>query len=82
MKNATIQQLADYIALLSPADLRADVDPGTAPSILRLFAGHGTPPQGLTSWDQALLHSLYNARQSDKQQLQDMESTMIRRIAP
>lgn len=82
MKQVTIQQLADYIALLGLADVRADVDPGGAPSILRLFAAHATAPQGLTQWDRALLYSLYNTRQADKRQLQDLESTMLQRIAP
>ena len=78
----TIQQLADYVALLGLADVRLDADPGFAPSILRLFAGEGAAPPGLTPWDQALLYSLYTTRQEDRQQVQDMESTMVRRIAP
>jgi hypothetical protein len=82
MKSATIQQLADYVALVGLADVRMDADPGAAPSILRLFAGHATAPQGLTAWDRALLYSLYNTRQADKQQIPDLESTMIQRIAP
>ena len=82
MKGATIQQLADYIALVGLADVRLDADPGAAPSILQLFAGHATAPQQLTAWDRALLYSLYNTRQADKQQVSDLESTMIQRIAP
>lgn len=82
MKKVDIQQLADYIALAALADVRLDIDPGAAPSILRLFAGIGTPPQGLTLWDRALLYSLYNTRQRDKQQIGDMESTMVSRILP
>jgi hypothetical protein len=80
MKNVDIQQLADYVALAGLADVRLDVDPGAAPTILSLFAGHGTPPRGLTQWDRALLYSLYNTRQQDKQQVRDMESTMVRRV--
>ena len=81
MKKVNIQQLADYIALAALADVRLDIDPGAAPSILRLFAGSEPPPQGLTQWDRALLYSLYNTRQRDKQQVADMESTMVGRIA-
>jgi hypothetical protein len=80
MKTASIQQLADYIALIGLADLRADADPGTTPSILRVFVGRRPPPRGLTLWDRALLYSLYTTRQEDKAQVQDMESTMVRRI--
>lgn len=81
MKRLDIQQLADYVALAGLAHVRLDVDPGAAPTILGLFAGRGTPPSGLTRWDRALLYSLYNTRQQDKQQLGDMESTMVSRIA-
>jgi hypothetical protein len=82
MKKVTIQQLADYIALVGLADVRPDAEAGAAPSILCLFAGHGMPPQKLTRWDRALLYSLYNTRQEDKQQMQDMVSVMVNRIAP
>ncbi|MGA9369543.1 MAG: hypothetical protein WBV35_18945 [Steroidobacteraceae bacterium] len=82
MKKVTIQQLADYIALVGLADVRPDVEAGDAPSILRLFTDHGIPPQKLTPWDRALLYSLYNTRQADKQQVQDMVSVMVKRIAP
>lgn len=82
LQKMTVQQLADYVALVGLADVRLDADPGTAPSILRLFSGHATAPPGLTPWDQALLFSLYNTRQADKQQMQDMVSTMVSRIAP
>jgi hypothetical protein len=82
LQKMTIRQLADYVTLLGLVDVRLDADPGAAPSILRLFSGHATAPPGLTPWDQALLYSLYNTRQADKQQVQDIESTMVSRIAP
>jgi len=80
MKNVDIQQLGDYVALAGLADVRLDIVPGAAPTILNLFARRGRAPQGLTRWDQALLYSLYNTRQQDKQQVGDMESVMIKRI--
>jgi hypothetical protein len=82
LQKMTIQQLADYVALVGLVDVRLDADPGAAPSILRLFSGNPSAPPGLTPLDQALLYSLYNTRQADKQQVQDMESTMVSRIAP
>lgn len=82
MKKATLQQLADYIALVSLADVRLDADPIAAPSILRLFAGHATPPQGLTRWDRALLYALYNTSQGDRLQVPEIEITMVGRIGP
>lgn len=82
LKQTNIGQLADYIALVGLADVRLDADPNAAPSILRLFTAHASAPPGLTRWDRALLYSLYNTRQQDKEQVSDMESTMVSRIAP
>jgi hypothetical protein len=81
MKNVTIQQMADYVALVTLADVRLDADPTSAPSILWLFS-HALPPQGLSTWDQALLYSLYNTSQTSKLQVSEMEFAMVRRIAP
>jgi hypothetical protein len=81
MKGMTIQQLADYIALIGLVDVRLDADPAPVPSILELF-GHATPPQGLTRWDRALLYSLYNTSQADRLQVSEMEVDMVRHIAP
>lgn len=81
MKGMTIQQLGDYIALSSLADVRLDAEPGSTPSILQLF-GHGTPPQGLTLWDRALLYALYNTSQWTNLEVPELELTMVRRIAP
>lgn len=75
-------QLADYVALLGLADVRPDADTSAAPSILELFAGHAAAPPGLTPWDRALLYSLYTTRQTDKEQVQSIESAMVSRIAP
>jgi hypothetical protein len=81
MKNVAIQQMADYVALVTLADVRLDTDPTSAPSILWLFS-QATPPPGLSPWDQALLYSLYNTTQTDKLQVSEMESTMAMRMAP
>lgn len=81
LKHVTIQQLADYTALVGLADIRLDADPGATPSILQLF-GHASPPQSLSPWDQALLYSLYHTRQAAKLQMSQVESTMVARIAP
>lgn len=81
MRNVTLRQIADYVALVSLADVRQDSDSIPMPSILRLF-GRDAPPQGLSVWDQALLYSLYNTSQESKLQVQEMEIAMTRRIAP
>jgi hypothetical protein len=80
MKNVTLRQIADYIALVSLAAVRQDPDAIPTPTILRLF-GRTPPPQGLSPWDQALLYSLYNTTQASKLQVQEMEIAMTRRIA-
>ncbi|MGH8319205.1 MAG: STN domain-containing protein [Steroidobacteraceae bacterium] len=59
IRSTTARQLADYIALVSLADVRFGANPGPVPSILQLFH-HGAPPQGLTQWDRALIYSLYD----------------------
>jgi hypothetical protein len=79
--HVTLGQLAGYVSLVGLADVRVDTDGGGVPTILRLFHGPKAP-QGLTKWDRALLYSLYTTSQSDMLQLNDMEVSMVRRIAP
>jgi hypothetical protein len=79
MKNVNLGQMADYIALIGLADVRFDANSTAVPSILELF-GHGTPPQGLTRWDRALLYSLYNTSHMSTLEVPEMELTMVRRI--
>jgi hypothetical protein len=67
-------QLADYIAMVGLAQIRAKADTGTAPSILRLFRETDPLPQGLSPWDEAFLHSLYATSQSSV-----LEVAMIKR---
>lgn len=81
MKNANLGQVADYIALIGLADVRLETDSVPVPSILELFA-NGTPPQGLTQWDRALLYSLYNTNHRSRLEVPEMEVTMVRRIMP
>jgi len=54
-------QLADYIAMVGLAEIKPDAQPGSAPTILRLFADPPeAAPQGLSDWDLAFLRSLYS----------------------
>jgi hypothetical protein len=62
-------------------NIRSDADAGSTPTILQLFHD-AKPPDGLTSWDKALLYSVYNTNQSGILQLTDMETLMARRIKP
>lgn len=81
LSHISLEQLADYASLVGLMNIRSDADAGSAPTILRLF--HDPKPQdGLTSWDKALLYSVYNTNQSGILQLTDMETLMVRKIAP
>jgi len=81
-KNVSLGQMADYVALVGLARVRADAsDRAPVQSILSLF-GHGKPPQGLTAWDRALLYALYNTDESDKVRVQELEWVMTNRIVP
>jgi Secretin and TonB N terminus short domain len=77
INSITVRQLADYIAVISLADVRLDADPGSVPSILQLF-GRGTPPQGLTPWDRALVYSLYDTSRGGSLQMPEIEWDMVR----
>lgn len=79
--HVTVGQLAGYVSLVGLADVRVDSNGGGVPTILRLFHDPKAP-QGLTRWDRALLYSLYTTSQSDMLQLNDMEVSMVRRVAP
>ncbi len=79
-KNVTSRQLADYAALAGLAGVRSDADPGPVPSILQLF-GQGTPPQGMTAWDRALLHALYGASRWGPRQLTAVELAMVKLLS-
>jgi hypothetical protein len=53
-------QFADYVAMVSLADIKPTAHPGDAQPILTLFAGtRQAAPAGMSDWDQAFLKSLY-----------------------
>ena len=80
VKEITTRQLADYVAMIGLAHLRPDADAGAAPTILRLFQDPKHPLEGMSAWDQALLHSLYTTDQSSTAQLSDMEVDVMREV--
>lgn len=81
-KGISFGQLADYVALIGMAELRLDAKVGEAPTILRLFSASGTPPAGLTPWDQSFLKALYHTEQTDKMQLSEIKISIVRDVAP
>jgi len=74
-------QLADYVAMVGLAQIRVDADPGTAPTILRVFRETHSPTQGLSPWDRAFLHSLYTTGQSSVLEVAIIKRRMFEQIA-
>lgn len=58
--------LADYLAVISLAQIDPELDPGPYDTILSLFSEGASPPPGLTDWDRAFLQGLYSAEQIDE----------------
>lgn len=59
------QQLADYIAMVSLAQINPDADTGRYASILNVF-DEPEYAASLTDWDQAYLQGLYSAQRNQK----------------
>jgi len=79
--NRNLGQLADYVAMVGLAQIRAKADTGTAPSILHLFREADPLPQGLSPWDAAFLHSLYATTQSSVLEVSMIKRRMFDQIA-
>lgn len=59
----TVQQLSDYFAMVTLAQIASDAETADYDTILNLFAEPGTV-SGLTEWDFAYLGGLYSASQA------------------
>lgn len=72
--------VADYIAMISLAQIRADAERTGADSILNLFdaAGEGAPT-GWTAWDQAYLEGLYDAP-AFARSVRQQENSIVKRV--
>ena len=77
IEERTIGQLADYIAMIGLAQLRRNVETGSVPTILRLFADAAPKAtQHLSRWDEAFLRSLYATDVESVVQLKAMQARM------
>lgn len=65
VSHLSINQLADYIAMVSLAQINPDADTSAYASILNIFA-EPDGPAWLTDWDRAYLTGLYDAERSRK----------------
>ena len=75
-----VGQLADYIGMVGLAQIRADRDTGTAPTILSVFGTSTLLPEGLSPWDQSFLRSLYTTNQQSVLQVSLIKSRMMQQI--
>jgi len=82
------QALADYLAMVSLAQLDADGETTGTPTILNLFADRDSGaamPAGMTQWDEAYLEGLYTARRTAPRaiwQQRDISRTMVEHLDP
>jgi hypothetical protein len=81
VQDLNVGQLADYVSMVGLAEIQLDAELGDTPSILSLFKASKEPPQGLSSWDQAFLYSLYNTNQASVMQTSMIETGMLKQIA-
>lgn len=70
-------QVADYVAMVGLAQLRADAETGGVPTILSLFQDGGDErAMALTVWDQAFLKSVYASREGSVTELAQIKLKM------
>jgi hypothetical protein len=82
IKNLSVGQLADYVGMVGLAEVHLDAQVGSARSILQLFSAAGdSMPNGLSSWDEAFLKSVYDTNQRSVVQLQTIEEHMTDTLA-
>jgi hypothetical protein len=79
----TLDQLADYIALVGLSKVNLDMDLSGAPTILSIFApstgsAAQPAPASITGWDQDYLKALYLTRQSSRRQRSEIADMMVR----
>jgi hypothetical protein len=79
--HATLDQQADYIAMVGLSNVDLDADIGSAPSILRLFASSAMPPAGLSLWDAAFIKALYQSNQTSLTQRRDIAERVVNDIS-
>jgi hypothetical protein len=83
-EHMSLDAVADYVALTGLTKLDPDTDPGTAPTVLRLFGpwSDGTGTAGLSEWDAAFLKALYHTEQGSRIQRWQMMTRILHDVAP
>jgi hypothetical protein len=80
LNGTTWQQLGDYLAVVSLAQIDLETDPAAFDSILNLFS-NPKAYSGLTDWDRSYVHALYefDQRRIPSRQTGEIVSQMVRR---
>jgi hypothetical protein len=80
LNGTTWQQLGDYLAVVSLAQVNPNADPSEFDSILNLFTNRAAY-SGLTDWDRTYVHSLYdiNLERFGENQRSAIVGRMVRR---
>jgi hypothetical protein len=82
IEGLTWGQVADYVAMVGLAQLRADAETGSVPTILSLFEDGGDErAKALTVWDQAFLKSVYASREGSVTELTQIKLRMTDDLA-
>jgi hypothetical protein len=76
--HTTVGALADYIAMVTLAQINPNAETAGAPTILNLFS-EGAHPSELTSWDLAYLRGLYASSDTPRNTRQQ-EGQIVRRM--
>jgi hypothetical protein len=77
-----IGQLADYVGMISLAQIDLDKSLGVAPSILKVFnPDEAGVPLEITEWDRALLTALYSTSQKSRLQISQMQTAVFKELA-
>jgi hypothetical protein len=78
--HTTVGALADYVAMITLAQINPDAETAGAPTILNLFSeGAAQQPTQLTSWDLAYLRGLYESSDTPRTTRQQ-EGQIVRRM--
>lgn len=86
LKGVGAEQLADYLAMVALAQIDPKSDPAGFPTILNLFAPRAegvAAPTGMTDWDIAYLHGLYDTTRDEansKRQEREIAKSMAKTL--
>ena len=82
-QGVSINQLADYVAMVGLAETEHNMDGSSAPTVLCLFLTPDRPaPSGLSAWDAAFLRALYRTDQRTVLQRYWIMQSMVQDISP